>query len=357
MSERSDQATEDPTQRRQLKALEDGQVAFSQDLVGAVMILAAVGFVWMFGTQIAEALLGSIRQRLTDFSAINSTSDTTAETIVFAMRRTAVSMGTPLIAFLFSVAAMVVIVGLLQTGFNLSGKPLAVNWKKLSPLSGFGRIFSIRSVNRLGMSIIKAAGIIAVAIWVIMDRQQEIAAVSASHFPAIIGLGLAILLQITMLSAFFMIVFGLGDFAFQKWKQHKDLMMSKQEIRDEQKDSDGDPQVKARIRKIQSDRSRQRMVQDVPTATVVVTNPTHFAVALRYDPTVSSAPIVVAKGGDHLAKRIIKVAKESDVAVVERKPVARFLYANVEVGQEIPFELYQAVAEILNYIQKLEQSI
>jgi flagellar biosynthetic protein FlhB len=132
-------------------------------------------------------------------------------------------------------------------------------------------------------------------------------------------------------------------------------MMTKQEIRDEQKDIEGSPELKARIRKIQNEMSQKRMAREVPEATVVITNPTHFAVALKYDPQVSAAPIVVAKGADLMAKKIIKIAKSSGVAVVERKPVARFLYANVKIGHEIPLELYQAVAEILNYIQKLNR--
>ena len=130
--------------------------------------------------------------------------------------------------------------------------------------------------------------------------------------------------------------------------------MTMQEIRDEHKETEGDPQIKARMRKMQNEMKKNRMLDDVSKATVVVTNPTHFAVALRYDPSESDAPIVLAKGADHLAKRIIELAKKNSVPVVERKPVARFLFANVEVGQKIPGELFQAVAEILNFIKRLE---
>jgi flagellar biosynthetic protein FlhB len=166
--------------------------------------------------------------------------------------------------------------------------------------------------------------------------------------------GTELLFEIGFLAAGLMLVVGVADYGFQWWKQQQDLRMTKQEVRDENKETDGDPQLKARIRRIATELSRKRNIRAVPSATVIVTNPTHYAVALRYDPNESPAPIVVAKGADFLAKQIIQVAKENGIAVVERKPVARYLYANVKVGQQVPYEVFQAVAEILNFIRQLD---
>ena len=164
----------------------------------------------------------------------------------------------------------------------------------------------------------------------------------------------AILMTASFAVAAMMVVVGIVDLAFQKWKHLQELKMSLRDIKDEHKESEGDPMVRARLKRLRAEMSRTRMLADVPRASVVITNPTHFAVAIEYDPEKMEAPIVLAKGADHLAKKIIEIAKENDVAVVERKPVARFLYANVEIGQTIPVELYQAVAEILNFVNRVK---
>ncbi len=351
MSDRSGQPTEQPTQRRREKAAMDGQVAFSTELVGGLITLAAIVFFMNMGTWFFSKTLNSIRESLTFFDPMIESPETT----LLALRQQTLNIGVACMGLMVPLAVMAVLVGALQTRFNLSTKPLGVNWGKLSPKSGLKRIFSTRSVNRGGISIIKSVAIVMAAYWITASHFSEISVAGMGSFKALLSVGIGIILEIAMVTALMMVAVGVGDFAFQTWKQQQDLLMTKQEVRDEQKDSEGDPQVKARIRKIRQEMSRQRVAQDVPRATVIVTNPTHYAVALRYAPSESKAPIVVAKGTDHLAKRIIGIGKANGVSVVERKPVARFLYANVKVGQEIPLELYQAVAEILNYIQKLNR--
>ena len=211
-------------------------------------------------------------------------------------------------------------------------------------------------MNRGAVALAKAAAITVAVCWLTWARFGSITASGSSTFAHTLGEGAQLILAVGFLSAALMVIVGVADYAFQWWKQRQELKMSLQEVRDEHKDSEGDPQIKARIRRLQTELRKKRMLGDVKRATVVVTNPTHFAVALRYDTSESDAPVVIAKGADYMAFKIIEIAKENGIAVVERKPVARFLYANVEIGHPIPFELFQAVAEILNFIKHLGNS-
>ena len=351
MSERTGQPTEAPTQRRQEQAAKDGQIAFSSELIGGLTTLGAIIFFMQMGTWFFEVTQTSIRESLTFFGPMVDN----PETILLAMQRQVMNVGKACLSLMVPLAMLAVLAGAAMTRFNFSTKPLEAKWSKISPMSGLKRIFSTRSLNKGGVAIVKSTVVIIVAYWITASHQDEIFVAGMGSYAAMLNLGTSIILEIGMVVALLMVAVGAADLGFQIWKQNQDLMMTKQEIRDEQKDSDGDPQLKARLRRLRNEMSQQQVSRDVPQATVIVTNPTHFAVALRYNPDESKAPIVVAKGADHLAKRIIQVGKDSGVAVVERKPVARFLYAHVEVGREIPLELFEAVAEILNYIRRLEK--
>jgi flagellar biosynthetic protein FlhB len=276
--------------------------------------------------------------------------------VVLAIRRNVEQVGMVCIGLMLPLLVVTLLGGVLQTRFNFSLKPLNLDWKKISPQSGFKRIFSTRSLNRGLISIAKASAIILAGYFISVARWNQVSHSGMNTFGHLILAGTDLLLLIGFATAVLLVVIGIMDLAFQIWKQKKDLMMTKQEIRDENKDTEGDPQVRARIRKLQSELARKKVVQEVPKATVVITNPTHYAVALRFQPGETSAPVVIAKGSDHLAKQIIRVAQEHGIAVVERKPVARFLYANVKVGGEIPVELYQTVAEILNFIKRAQHA-
>lgn len=352
MSEKSDQPTEEPTARKLEKALEDGQIAFSSELIGGLIVLVGMLFFFGMGRWFFDALLRSLRERLTDFEPMISHPDT----LLLAIRRNVESVGVVCLGLMLPMAAVAILAGALQTRFNLTAKPLELKWNKISPGSGLKRIFSTRALNKGALSIAKSVAIVSVAYNITVGRLEEVALSGMTSYYAMLMLGVELLLSIGFATALLLVVIGFADLGFQIWKQKKDLMMTKQEIKDENKDSDGDPHVKARIRRIQNEMSQKRVVQEVPRATVVITNPTHFAVALRYETSESMAPIVIAKGSDHLAKQIIRVARENGVAVVERKPIARFLYSNVEVGHEIPYELYQAVAEILNFIRGMDRA-
>ncbi len=352
MEDRSEQPTEEPTARRWQKSFEDGQLAFSTELVGGLIILVAMLFFTGMGRWFFESILTSIRERLSYFHPMLAH----PETILMAMRRNVEQIGVACMGLMIPLALVAVTAGLLQTRFNISFKPLEMKWSKLSLKSGLKRIFSTRSVNRLLVSLTKTAAIVAVAWYLTMAQMPQITLSGVMTYGQMLGVGASLCLNIGMATAVLLVVIGCIDLGFQIWKQRQDLLMTRQEIKDENKDSDGDPQLKARIRRLQTEMSKKRVSHEVPKATVVITNPTHFAVALKYDPEVSAAPIVIAKGSDFLAKQIIMIAKENGVPVVERKPVARFLYAHVKTGGEIPMEIYQAVAEILNFIRDTNRS-
>lgn len=352
MAEKSGQPTEDPTVRRWEKAFEDGNLAFSSELVGALLLLAAVCFFLLMGKWFFDAILISIRERLTFFDPMIEE----PKTILLAVRRSLLNVGGACLGLMLPLIAVALAAGALQTRFNLSLKPLEWKLSKASPQSGLKRLFSTQSVNRGFLSILKAAGVILCAYYITMAHYSEILESGLHTYGHLLETGAGILLEIALATAGIMVVIGGIDYAYQRWKQKKDLMMTKQEVRDENKDVEGDPQIKARMQKIRNEMSRERTIAEVPRASVIITNPTHYAVAVRYEPGESAAPIVVAKGADFLAKQIIKVAKENGIAVVERKPVARYLYAKVKVGGEIPHEIYHAVAEVLNFIRRMNRA-
>lgn len=343
--------TEEPTARKLQKALEDGQIAFSTELIGGLLLLCGVFFFLMMGKWFFDALKAMVRERITFVEPVINH----PETLLLAIRRDLMQAGMICLYMILPITIIVLLASVMQTRFNISAKSLELNWGKMNPNSGIKQMFSLRALNRGAVAVAKASAIVIAVYWLTMARLGDVASSGQSTLNHALSVGAQLTLAIGFLAAGLMLIVGIADYAFQWWKQNQDLKMTLQEVRDENKESEGDPQIKARIRRVANDMSKKRMMREVPSATVVVTNPTHFAIALRYDPNVSPAPIVVAKGADHLALQIIAVAKANGVAVVERKPVARYLYAQAQLGQEIPYEMFQAVAEILNFIKRLDQ--
>lgn len=347
-----DQKTEEPTPRRLEKALEEGQIAFSSELLGGLTLLTGLLFFLLMGRWFFEILQNMIRERLYFMQPMIEF----PESILLAIRRNLVQIGWACLGVVAPIITVILMASLLQTRFNLSLKPLELKWKKLSPLQGWKRIFSIRSLNRGWVAVAKATALVLAAYLLVSSQLMQISASGRSSLDFAIQSGSQLILTIGILAAILMVVVGIADYGFQWWKQRQDLKMTLQEVRDENKEMEGDPQVKARIRRVANEISKKRMMQAVPQATVIITNPTHYAVALRYQPEESAAPIVIAKGVDHLALQMIKIGKEHGVAVVERRAVARYLYHQANIGQEIPYEMFQAVAEILNFIQQLDRT-
>ncbi len=318
------------------------------------MILAtAVLLAGVFGKSFFAALTKSISFRLSYSEALIID----PRMLVGALVSDTLFIGVTCMALIVPIAVVAGLSGVFQTGFNISFKPLHLDWSKLSITSGFGRIFSSKSAVRGGLSIVKAAVIVTIFYLIAHSRIDEIAGAGFGSFRALVFCMCEILLYASIAIAAMMLTVGMIDLAFQKWKHLEDLKMSIRDIKDENKETEGDPLIRARVKRLQAEMGRKRMLSSVPEATVVITNPTHFAVAIRYDRETMDAPIVVAKGADFLAKKIIAIAKESNVAVVERKTVARFLYSNVDIGRPIPFELYQTVAEVLNFVNRVRAGV
>lgn len=244
-----------------------------------------------------------------------------------------------------------------QVGFVFTTETIKFDFEKIiNPVVGLKRIFSIRSVEVLIKSIVKII-IVSIVVYLYIKGQldnildiMDMSIMNIASYMCVLVFNVGIRISVTF------IILSLFDYLFQWWQYEKQLRMSKQEVKDEYKETEGNPQIKGKIKEKQRAISMRRMMQEVPKADVVITNPTHFAVALKYDEKVSSAPVVVAKGQDYVAQRIKEIAKENGVEIVENKQLARTLYDTVDIGESIPPELYQAVAEILAFVYSLKQS-
>ena len=248
------------------------------------------------------------------------------------------------------------IVTVYQVGWKVTAKPMEPKLSKFNPVNGFKRIFSKDSLFELLKSIVKVGVIAYVAYTNVVDEADNLFILYDISLNQAIALTGNIIIDFGIEISIIFIVIGLIDYIYQKWKFGEDMKMTKQEVKDEYKNTEGNPEIKGRIRQKMREASQRRMMQDVPKADVVITNPTHFAVAIKYDAEVSKAPIVVAKGEDYLAQKIKEVAREHNVEIVENKPLARMLYHNVDIGAEIPPELYQAVAEVLAMVYHMKNS-
>jgi len=239
-----------------------------------------------------------------------------------------------------------------QFGFLFTTKPLIPKFEKINPIKGLKRIFSAKTLVEGIKMVLKSIVAFMVGFWLFFDFIHDMPRVEMMEFYEQIKwfANKSLILIFAMLAVFF--VFALIDFAYQKYTYKKSLRMSKQEIKDEYKQTEGNPEVKAKIRQIQREMAKKRMISEIPKADVVITNPTHYAVAIRYDKTKDEAPRVVAKGVDHLALKIKEIAREHDVMIVENPPLARELYKSVDVGEIIPPKLYKAVAEVLAFVYK-----
>ena len=347
----SQEKTEEPTPRRLEKAREEGQVPRSRELNTTAILMMGTGGLLIFGTTIADAMV-----------AIMSTSFSFPREVLFDTHEMGLYMAhaailatealAPLMIFLFiaSIAGSIAL-----GGWLLSAKAVAPKFSRLNPIKGLGRMFSLKSLMELAKAIGKVGVVLFFAL-IILNSQTE-ALLGLSHQAVIPAMAHAtqILGWSFFLMSCTMIVIAAIDVPFQIYDHQKNLKMTKQEIKDEFKDTEGKPEVKAKVRQLQREMSQRRMMQDVPQADVVITNPTHYSVALRYKPDQDDAPILLAKGGDELALKIREIANANDVEIVEAPPLARSVYYHSEVGEEIPSGLYMAVAQVLAYVFQLKQ--
>lgn len=348
--EREEDRTEPATPRKREEARSRGHVARSADLSAAVVLLAAVLALELFGGGFVGGLAGGLRDVLGRLAEFQGDGDTLLPQFGGAF---AAAFGGfwPLILVLVAAA---LVVGLAQVGFLFTGEPLKPDLERLDPVAGFGRMVSLRAALRGAGGVLKLAAVAVVAAWTLWGERARLLELGARPFEEILGTSAALSLALAWRMAIALALLGALDYGWQRWRHEQDLRMSKREIREELRRYEGDPRTKERRRALQRRLALGRMMDEVPAATVVVTNPTHLAVALRYEPKEMHAPKVVAKGAEHLAERIRELAGEHGVPVVERKDLARALYRNVDVGQTVPAELYQAVAEILAYAYRLK---
>ncbi len=350
MAENEFEKTEQATPRRRQEARERGNVAKSQDLSAAIALLVALILLYVLGMRIMGGFKVGLQTVLSGGFSENPTRVGDVGGLLVYVARLAASGVGPLLLALLAVA-LVANVG--QVGFLLTGKPLVPDFSRLDPIKGTGRLFDSRAAVRLLMSLSKVGLIGAVAVWVIYEDLPGIAMMAHLEVMPMFGAACELVFLLGLKIALLLLLLAIADYGFQVWRREKDLMMSKHEVKEELKRMEGDPLVRQRRTRVAKQLAMQRLSHAVPKADVVVTNPTHFAVALQYDGERMAAPKVVAKGADYMAMRIRQLAVQYEIPIIERKELARALYHNVEVGQEIPPEHYTVVAEILAYVYRL----
>ena len=344
--------TETATTKKRQDARKKGQVMKSAEVVTAVILLAAFFTLRLCGGLMYESVTRFAALLLTEYAA------TVREFSINVIYRLFLDMG---IVFLIAVGPILAVVyitaftaNVAQVGFQFTTEPLMFKPDKLNPISGFKRMFSAKNLFNLVKSILKVVVIGAMAYSYINDRLPDLMLLMGADIQMIVRRGFDMIFDLAFRICAAMLVLAILDYAWQ-WRQYEqDLKMTKQEVKEEYKQMEGDPKIKSKIKEKQRRISMQRMMSSVPQADVVITNPTHFAVAVKYDLAVADAPVVLAKGQDYVALRIKKIAEESGVSVVENRPLARALYDAVEVGDKIPVELYHAVAEVLAFVYNLK---
>lgn len=346
--------TEPATAKKLEDARKEGKVAKSKELTSAFDLIVLFLCLKIFVSYVGSGMLdvfSAVYGNMADFVKMNSaflSSQAVAGLMADMIKRWMLIV---LPFFLFGIV-ITFLITIVQVKWKVSAKPLEPKLDKFNPINGFKRIFSKDSLFNLVMSIIKVGVIGFIAYMCIKDKRNDLFILYDIPLNQAISLIGNIIIDTGLKISLFYLIVGIADFAYQKWKFSDEMKMTKQEVKDEFKNTEGDPQIKGRQRRVMQEVSRRRMMQDVPQADVVITNPTHFAVALKYDAEAGKAPYLLAKGEDYLALKIKEIARENGVEIVENKPLARMIYHNVDVGNEIPPELYQAVAEILANIYR-----
>mgnify|MGYP001192676310 CR=1 FL=1 len=351
MPEDLGERSEAPTSKRLSDAREKGQLAKSTALSSALLLLSAVGVLILLSgpviNSIGQTVRSELEQGLTDLAS-DDASVISALVALFGRIGLIMAPTLPILALAAYLSHFV------QIGWLLTTKPLEPQLSRLNVLKGIAKLFSKRSLARAVINVLKVSIIASVASIITKDALPLIAALPLlDPSQAVVSIS-ALLVKLALWLLLVLLFLGVIDLLYQRWQHTEDLKMTRQEVKDERKSTEGDPEVKARRLRIARQIALQRLRSDVPKADVIVTNPTHFAVALKYDAKSMRAPKVIAKGADFLALQIRNIAASHGVPIVERPPLARALYYNVEIGREVPHEQYEAVAEVLAYVYRLE---
>lgn len=351
--------SEEPTAKKLDDARKEGQVAKSQEVATALTLFAMFVIIRVLYPFMGTNFAAVFERVYNNIPNVARTYDgylpiAWLSSIVTNAMLTMLLIAAPFFIIGFLVAFLSDFV---QVGFKPTSKPLQPKLSKLDPISGMKKIFSARKLFELGKSILKLVVMGAVIYSFLTGRTESLFLLYDMPLKQAIGLMGNLIIDLGFRIAAAYLVIAAIDLIYQRRKFRKDMMMTKQEVKDEFKNSEGNPEVKGAQKRRMMEASRRRMMQQLPQADVVITNPTHYAVAIKYDAEESDAPVVVAKGADYLAQKIKEIARDNKVEIVENKPLARMLYANVEVGELVPPELYKAVAEVLAYVYHLKGRI
>ncbi len=344
--------TEAGTGKQREKAREEGTVAKSQEVSSAILLLVGMTILVAGGAHFSR-VLGENASYL--FSQAHILAPSNQFGIRELMSNNMQVIGIALAPLLTGVLIASIAANVMQVGFKITPKSLEFKGSKLNPIAGMKKFFQATVYFDLGKNLIKIGLISVLAYYTIKGVMDQVVSMPLLSLPAVVSFAKVIFIKLMAKLLFLMAVIAVFDWFWQKHRYEDNIKMTKHEVKQESKDVEGDPQIKARIRNMQFEMSRKRMLADVPTADAVITNPTHFAVAIKYIAG-QAAPIVVAKGQDNIAQIIKKIARKHRVPVIENKPLARGLYAQVEIGNPIPESLFQAVAEVLAYVYRLKKA-
>lgn len=350
MADDAGDKTEEPTAKKLAQARSEGKVAKSQEINTTVMLAVSLGLLLVWAPFF-------LRQMVSLFWATQGRAHTfelTPDQVPGLFHAGILFVGTLLIPLVIPLALAALGVNVAQVGFNLSLKPLQPSLSKLNPMNGIKRLFGVKGLVELGKSLFKIGVIATVAFLTIREKLPVILSLSGTTVGQYLETVCAVTLLLGLRVVIALIVLSVLDFLFQRHQHRKELKMTKQEVKDEMKQSEGDPAVKGKVRGLMRQMARDRMLEAIKRADVVVTNPVHVAVALRYDPAKAGAPEVVAKGARKMAQRIKDIAREHEVPIVENPPLARQLFKLTEVGDLVPSSLYKAVAEVLAFVYRLK---
>ncbi len=351
MAEDLGERSEAPTSKRRSDARNKGQIPKSQDLSGVITLFGAMLILILFGSMIGGSLSGLMRTMLTaDASGAAMTIPSLAE----SARQAFGEMGLILLP-VFAVAALIGFISqFIQVGWKISAEPIRPKLDKLNPIKGFARVFGKRGLMKTVVNTIKLVVVVGIGYLVALSNAPTIAALPVLTAIGALSVAVRLLVILAIVLLALLLIIALIDYFYQRWQHTEDLKMTKQQVKDERRSMEGDPQIKGKRLQMAREIAMQRAGVAVPEADVIITNPTHFSVAIKYDTQTMRAPKVTAKGVDEVALRIRQLARKHDVPIVERPPLARAIYWGVEVGQEIASEHYEAVAEILAYVYRLE---
>jgi len=347
----SGEKSEEPTAKKLSDARKKGQIARSKDL-GTMFVLVGSAFaIMLVGSSLADALamimkgLFSIsRKEAMDVNALLGVVSNTVTVVIW-----------PMLWLFFIIIVAAFIGNTMLGGMSFSAEAMAPKASKLSPMAGFKRMFGVQAWVELVKSILKFFVVFIVAFLLLSNLFEQILGLSLEAIPNNFAHAVTLLQWMFLVLAFSIGIIAIIDAPYQVWNHNRQLKMSKQEIKDEHKSTEGNPEIKGRIKRTQYEMSQRRMMSDVPNSDVVITNPTHFSIALKYDANVGGAPVLVAKGIDEMAMHIRTIAKENHVEIIQSPALARSLYYTAEIGQDIPEELFAAVAQILAFIYQLNE--